>query len=170
MNSNPTYSYLFDSILLHPPLISLFGLPGSLWFPRQCWSVHLSTCQILSQNLYISLLQCFNFWNMLNCSPINNCYKMGSSDTKQGIEMLPLRVSCVLHLPLQAFHGPVLLAPEVWDVRLHRAEQVLSLRDGRDVGGGLVELLPVDDRDNHHDYGRGNHVVGCHAKHLPVVL
>ena len=37
LNSNPTYSYLFDSILLlHPPLISLFGLPGSLWFPRQC--------------------------------------------------------------------------------------------------------------------------------------
>ena len=86
--------------------------------------------------------------------------------------MLPLRVSCVLHLPLQAFHGPVLLAPEVRDVRLHRAEQVLSLRDGRDVGGGLVELLPVDDRDDHldHGHGRGNHVVGCHAQHLPVVL
>ena len=97
---------------------------------------------------------------------------MGSSDTTQGIEMLPLRVSCVLHLPLQAFHGPVLLAPEVWDVRLHRAEQVLSLRDGRNVGGGLVELLPVHDCDDHHDHGHGhdNHVVGCHAKHLPVVL
>ena len=168
LNSNPTYSYFFDSILLHPPLISLFGLPGSLWFPRQCWSVHLSTCQRSSQNLRISLLYCFNFSNSQICSTA----RLSMTAAKWSVVTLHKESKCYLSefLVCSISLCKLSMAPFCLLLKSEMSDCTELSRSSLSAMAAMLEAVLLNSCLLDHGHCRVNHVVGCHAKYLPVVL